>query len=128
MLTLFQTLILDSCFSGRYGRADPRHLVARTIEPADYDEMYLAGCPVPRGRSPFHEVRIPCVFSGFESHVLLAASDSKTQAFEYSTGELTGGVFTRALIRTLRNVQLHRIRYSEVLSFMSISASEVLKQ
>ncbi|KZP16315.1 hypothetical protein FIBSPDRAFT_895063 [Athelia psychrophila] len=107
------TVIFDCCHSGSSTRGDIDSM-ERTVElenntPADLDQH--AWC-----ESADHgEALAPgTLYTGLESHVLIAACGAKEVATEYGTPKR--GRFTKAFIQLLRQEGVDKLRYSDVLN------------
>jgi hypothetical protein len=87
----------------------------RTVGPLVYQEEYLAQYDERGSKEPLG------LYANHHSHIFLTASGAK-----YTAGERSGigGVFTQALLTTMRHLSLHKVRYSELLEY--VEASEAL--
>ncbi len=113
-----QLLLVDACFSGGLtraaykGQAKLRGLGVPLKFREEYYVNESAGTTY-AVRGPRTSYHIPNLYSGQKSHVLLSACGINEQARETSNG----GVFTQALLETLRSIPLPQT-YSDIHSDM----------
>ena len=116
---MWQTVILDCCHSGSgtrdYMSADPTELT-RGIDveniPSDLDQEVWNDLEPSKERGT--DVDASSTHRGLRSHVLLAACGSEESAIERGSR----GLFTQKLLDTLRNSEVDKLTYADLLQRM----------
>ncbi|KAF8433706.1 caspase domain-containing protein [Boletus edulis BED1] len=121
-------VLFDCCHSGGLARGEETtNLRVRSIPPppypppADLERKVLSSMPKPSARAAHTVIQEGLQYKAMESHVLLAACRPDESALEDpSRKDAPGGLFTSALIESMRHSSLHDTSYAKLFEMLDL--------